>query len=101
MVDTAIRWWREIGWQDWRKKGLRCWGIRPWGKRWFLFVIDDTDTATKKVDRGNLVHDFRCGECGGAMDSHVITSRHSAGPCDESYTGPEVDWATPKRRIAP
>ena len=44
-------------------------------------------------DNSNLVKDFRCPECGEMLDSHVVTSRHSTGKCDENFTGPELGFA--------
>lgn len=45
-------------------------------------------------DNSNLVKDFRCPDCGEMLTSHVIVDRHATGPCDESFTGPEIAFAS-------
>ena len=51
--------------------------------------IPRADKAQRKVSASDYF-DMRCPECGEMLTSHVVTTRHATGPCDENFTGPEL-----------
>lgn len=53
--------------------------------------------APAPTDATNMVRDMRCPECGGALTSHVIVTRHARGACSESFVGPEIAYASVER----
>lgn len=58
-------WWRDLGYcWDSCRENTRAFGIRPFGKRWFWFIIDNTESAVR-VDRnptGEASTDAKGGE---------------------------------------
>lgn len=52
MISAIRNWWRTLGYCKGRRNGnFQTWGIRPFGKRWFWFTIDDSDTARRVEDK--------------------------------------------------
>ena len=51
-------WWKTLGYAYPRgdTPGQKIWGLRPFGKRWFWFVIDDLDNA-KPVNKAKDSND--------------------------------------------
>ncbi len=42
----------------------------------------------------NQALDMRCPECGEMMTSHIVETRHATGSCHESFSGPEITFAS-------
>lgn len=85
MIQALRSWWQNIGYCAGRRNGnYRTWGLRLFGKRFFWFTIDDSDSA-RKVEDMPFTH-----VC---SDGLAVTTKDGpyCGACED------VKAATPKR----
>jgi ribosomal protein S27AE len=71
-------------------------------------ICGECGDASKRLDgraagvTDPTTRDMRCPECGAMMTNHVVVTRHAAGSCDETFTGPPLAVAAaPVEKVPP